>query len=87
MDDDRKRPLWPWIVALLIGLPVMYALSIGPVFSITRHEVLLGAEKDGVDRFYEPLFSACSSPRADRWLWWYISFWPGPYFGPFQETL
>ena len=30
MDDDRKRPLWPWIVALLIGLPVMYVASFGP---------------------------------------------------------
>jgi hypothetical protein len=43
MTDDRK-PLWPWIAALLIGLPALYALSVGPVFSITGHEVLLGDE-------------------------------------------
>jgi len=29
MDDDRK-PLWPWIVALLIGLPVLYVALFGP---------------------------------------------------------
>ncbi len=29
MSDDR-RPLWPWIVALLIGLPVLYVASFGP---------------------------------------------------------
>ena len=30
MSDDRKKPLWPWIAALLIGLPVLYVLSFGP---------------------------------------------------------
>jgi hypothetical protein len=30
MSDDRKKPLWPWIVALLIGLPVSYIASFGP---------------------------------------------------------
>jgi len=29
MSDERK-PVWPWIVALLIGLPVMYVASFGP---------------------------------------------------------
>jgi hypothetical protein len=30
MTDARKQPLWPWIVALLIGLPVLYVASFGP---------------------------------------------------------
>jgi hypothetical protein len=30
MSDDRKSPLWPWIVSLLIGLPVLYVGSYGP---------------------------------------------------------
>ena len=30
MSDDRKKPLWPWIVAVLIGLPVLYVASFGP---------------------------------------------------------
>jgi len=30
MSNDRKKPLWPWIVALLIGLPVLYIASFGP---------------------------------------------------------
>ena len=34
MTDDRKTPVWPWIVALLIGLPVLYVASIGPSFWI-----------------------------------------------------
>ncbi len=27
MNDDRRKPLWPWIVSLLIGLPVLYVGS------------------------------------------------------------
>ena len=30
MSDDRNTQLWPWIVALLIGLPVLYVASFGP---------------------------------------------------------
>jgi hypothetical protein len=30
MSDDRKKPLWTWIVALVIGLPVLYVASFGP---------------------------------------------------------
>jgi len=30
MSDDRKTPLWPWIMALLMWLPVLYVLSFGP---------------------------------------------------------
>jgi hypothetical protein len=33
--SDRKTPLWPWIVALLIGLPVMYVASFGPACWLT----------------------------------------------------
>ena len=29
MSDERK-PVWPWIVAPLIGLPVLYVVSFGP---------------------------------------------------------
>ena len=30
MSDDRKNPVWPWIAALLIGVPVLYVASFGP---------------------------------------------------------
>jgi hypothetical protein len=36
MSDERK-PVWPWIVALLIGLPVLYELSIGPAVWLNNH--------------------------------------------------
>lgn len=31
MSDEHKKPLWPWIAALLIGLPLLYVLSSGPM--------------------------------------------------------
>ena len=30
MNGDRKTLGWPWIVALLVGLPVLYVASFGP---------------------------------------------------------
>src|SRR5262245_37953381 len=30
MTSDRKKPFWPWIVGLLLGLPVLYVASFGP---------------------------------------------------------
>ncbi len=36
MSDERKKTgVWPWIVALLIGLPVLYVASLGPACWIT----------------------------------------------------
>src|SRR5262245_62007332 len=29
--SEQRKSLWPWIVALLIGLPVLYLASFGPV--------------------------------------------------------
>ena len=40
MSDNRKKPLWPWIVALLIGLPVLYVASFGPACGLVEHELL-----------------------------------------------
>ncbi len=35
MSDDRKKSVWPWIVALVIGLPVLYVASFGPACWLT----------------------------------------------------
>jgi hypothetical protein len=37
MSDEPKKQVWPWIVALLIGLPVMYVLSVGPMTRLVVH--------------------------------------------------
>src|SRR5262245_17703642 len=33
--ERKKAGVWPWIAALLIGLPVLYVASFGPVCWIT----------------------------------------------------
>jgi hypothetical protein len=30
MNSERNKSLWPWIIALLIALPVVYVASFGP---------------------------------------------------------
>src|SRR5690242_17135774 len=67
MSEDHK-PDWPWIVALLIGLPGLYAASSGPL-SWMRRSWLFGnsvaewcdrpfeiAEEHGPEWISEPLF-------------------------------
>jgi hypothetical protein len=49
---DEQRPVWPWIVALLIGLPVLYVLSFGPACWISSR---LGRAEEVVFFIYEPV--------------------------------
>jgi hypothetical protein len=55
MSDERK-PLWPWIVALLIGLPVLYVASFGPACWWFSDESFIGVTHFRViPRFYWPV--------------------------------
>jgi hypothetical protein len=40
MSDDRKKPLWPWMVALLIGLPVLYVGAYASTVEVSPVESL-----------------------------------------------
>ena len=49
MSDERKKAgVWPWIVALLIGLPVLYVLSSGPARTVAcrRYSLNIANEWD-----------------------------------------
>jgi hypothetical protein len=39
--SEEQRSVWPWIVALLIGVPVFYVASSGPI-AWTRRSWLFG---------------------------------------------
>jgi hypothetical protein len=71
MSDDRKRPIWPWIVVLLIGLPVLYYLSLGPAcWSCERGWIAPST----VEICYRPacqFIMLCPRKfnRAMRWWW------------------
>ena len=36
MREERENPVWPWVVVLLIGLPVLYVASFGPACWLAR---------------------------------------------------
>jgi hypothetical protein len=57
MSDKRKKSVWPWIVALLVGLSALYVASFGPACWISSRTDS-GAKI--VDRVYQPLMR----------LWW-----------------
>jgi len=42
MSDEREYPLWPWVVGLCVGLPVLYVVSFGPACWITSRLNLPG---------------------------------------------
>lgn len=47
MTEERKRPHWPSIIALLIGLPVLYALSFWPAMCVMRLMLKAGWINEG----------------------------------------
>jgi hypothetical protein len=52
MSEERKPPLWPWIAAALIGLPVLYVASFGPACWIVSHS---NEDLPVLPKFYVPL--------------------------------
>jgi hypothetical protein len=40
MREERKKPPWPCIVALLIRLPVLYLASFGPACWLSRRKII-----------------------------------------------
>ena len=60
MSDERKNPLWPWIVAVCVGVPVLYVASFGPACWIASR---CGRGGGVVTSVYRPL--TCSFDNAE----------------------
>jgi len=85
MSDERK-PFWPWIAALLIGLPVLYLLSSGPMQTVAfqRTETVHPRTKSVTTswvkrgrwwpRVYAPLVWASSQPWGAPVTWYWKNF-------------
>ena len=69
MSEERK-PLWPWIVALLIGLPVLYVASFGPACLIWGQRI---CDSPALLTVYLPCIRAVESGPAPvqsaLWQW------------------
>jgi hypothetical protein len=65
MNDDRKKLVWPWIVALLIALPMLYVLSFGPACWFAGRAPANAASKTIFETTYYPILWAACVTRPD----------------------
>src|SRR5262245_39535444 len=72
MSENRKIRVWPWITALLIGLPVLYVVSFGPACWISSRGPVGTSETSArsakiVCIAYRPMMWICdTSPKFVR---------------------
>ena len=73
MSDDRKSHVWPWIAALLVGLPITYVVSFGPACFL-GHKNVISAR--AIKMTYRPIIAAMDDgPLSVQCaLYWYGGF-------------
>lgn len=75
MPTNRK-PLWPWIVAVVVLAPVLYVLSVGPVLWIARRTPMSPSMARIFGWYSYPLLWLTShSGPLGKYLMQYIQFW------------
>jgi hypothetical protein len=80
MSEAKERSSGAIVIALallvMLVLPVMYILSIGPVAALARNGYLSEGALAVLSVVYAPLeYVAESSDWTQQWAEWYISFW------------
>ena len=75
INDDRKKILWPWVVAVLIGLPVLYVASLGPLVWLITRDLLPEWSAPFMNVYTAPLNWAVQSQTVRDLYIWYTSFW------------
>jgi hypothetical protein len=75
MTSDRKQPIWPWIAALLIGLPVLYVASFGPACWWRAMTLPDNQSTTVAPRVYWPIgwLAANSPPYSRDGIFWYAT--------------
>jgi hypothetical protein len=70
MCENRKKPVWPRIVAILIGLAALYVASFGPACWMVKEKVL---SAEHVAWTYRPLVRQIIGERGlfGRAIWSY----------------
>jgi hypothetical protein len=90
MTEEQKKPGCPWMVALLVGLPLLYVLSSGPMQTVafrchvthspdpagSRAMIAESAVDPGVwwPTFYAPLWWAADQPWGEPLTWYWELF-------------
>ena len=62
MTDQRKPPFWPWIAALLIGLPALYVAVFAAVCAFVERDFLPTSVLDA--RIFTPCLDLVSDGPA-----------------------
>ena len=73
-DNNRKYSVWPWVVALLIGLPVLYVASIGPACWVTSR---LRIGESAVTFVYGPVVNFAADSNCEfavEFIHWWSGF-------------
>jgi hypothetical protein len=75
MDDKRPSPTLAIVLVMLVLLPVLYVLSVGPMVALTER----GLVSEGVfGTIYLPLIWLVDNCQpAEVFLNWYASFFDG----------
>jgi hypothetical protein len=73
--SDRNKPLWPWIAALLIGLPMLYVASFGPACWWRAMTLPANQATTVAPRIYWPIgWLAANAPSYSRdVIFWYAT--------------
>src|SRR5262245_15672420 len=78
MSEERKRAFWPWVVAPLIGLPLLYIASFGPAcWTVTAGKI---ADRP-IARAYRPIVSSVHKHKTLRSAFeWYAGLFPDHHY-------
>lgn len=73
MDERRKKPLLPWIVATVVALPVLYLASFGPACWLVCHGWF---PREPAAWAYWPIWLAILDEgklvsAVSDYIWWY----------------
>ena len=60
-EEQKPRFVWPWIAALLIGLPVLYVASAFPAFWLVQSEILPVPIQEAIWQIYLPVILPLAS--------------------------
>jgi hypothetical protein len=79
MSDEGRKPGWPWIAAVLIGLPMLYVASFGPACWIVARPGRIGEESRIINSVYWPIgwLADCPVSEYPKWpltsrvIYWY----------------
>jgi len=73
---ERRSPVLPICITMLILLPMLYVLSVGPVIRLVERGRISGDEGSPADYIYSPLFRLAERSEAlESLLGGYMQLW------------